>query len=96
MSKRREAYLATSTMRATAHSLSLASSVLGFEIVELWSEDDGKLHCTYVHCDEAVLKKHPEFNVGHYPQHKSEHILSPKVGFMIFCIVCKKFNHFYL
>lgn len=81
MSKRREAYLATSTMRATAHSLSLASSVLGFEIVELWSEDvDGKLHCTYVHCDEALLKKHPEFNVGHYPQHKNEHILSPKVG----------------
>jgi hypothetical protein len=90
MSKRKETYLGTNAMRATAHSLSLASSVLGFEIVELWSDEgNGKLHCTYVYCDDDVIKKYPNIIVGHHPNHKREHKLSPKVFVFHLCIDVK-------
>jgi hypothetical protein len=76
-----DAYLGTSAMRATQSTMALASSVLGFEIVELWTEEgDGNLHCTYVHASDAIVKKYPEVIAGHYPNHKKEHKLSPVVS----------------
>eukprot|EP01038_Epipyxis_sp_PR26KG_P016052 gene16052-21797_t len=78
--KRQESYLHTNAMKATSSSLALASSVLGFEIVELWSEDsDIKLHCTYVHASEEMKMRYPDLITGHYPNHKKEHKLSPKL-----------------
>lgn len=75
-----DAYLGTSAMRATQSTMALASSVLGFEIVELWTEEgDGKLHCTYVHASEETVRRYPEIIAGHYPNHKKEHKLSPEV-----------------
>ena len=74
-----DAYLGTSAMRATQSTMALASSVLGFEIVELWTEEagDGRIHCTYVHANDTVTKKYPDLITGHYPNHKKEHKLSP-------------------
>ena len=81
-------------------SLALASNVLGFEIVELWSDDDeGKLHCNYVHAEESLVKRYPNIITGHYPNHKKEHILSPRVCFtkssinlsLIFIIIYKSY-----
>lgn len=64
--------------------MALASSVLGFEVIELWSDDgDGKLHCTYVHAEESFLRKYPDTITGHYPNHKREHVLSPRVIIVI-------------
>lgn len=75
-----EQYLGTAAMQATASSMALVSSVLGFEIVEIWTEaENGKLHCTYVHVEEATKQKYPEIIWGHYPLHKKEHKLSPKL-----------------
>lgn len=69
------------SMRCTQSSMELVSSVIGFDIVELWSEDvqDKKLHCTYVHANESLLRQYPEIIVGHYPNHKKEHKLSPRL-----------------
>jgi hypothetical protein len=82
-------YLSTKSMRATANSMALVSSVLGFEIVEIWSEQksDGKFHCTYVHVDPAVTAKYPNIITGHFPQHKKEHIISPQVRYLLlYCV----------
>eukprot|EP00596_Hydrurales_sp_CCMP1899_P008334 CAMPEP_0119047376 /NCGR_PEP_ID=MMETSP1177-20130426/52811_1 /TAXON_ID=2985 /ORGANISM="Ochromonas sp, Strain CCMP1899" /LENGTH=669 /DNA_ID=CAMNT_0007021909 /DNA_START=346 /DNA_END=2355 /DNA_ORIENTATION=- len=71
--------------------MALASSVLGFEIVELWTEEgDGNLHCTYVHASDAIVKKYPEVIAGHYPNHKKEHKLSP-----VLCNLAKESNSRY-
>ena len=62
--------------------MELVSSVIGFDIVELWSEDtgvSGQLHCTYIHANESLVREYPEIIVGHYPNHRKEHKLSPKV-----------------
>ena len=73
-----DAYLGTSSMRATQTTMALVSSVLGFEIVELWTaESDGPLHCTFVHAGDSIIRKYPDLIVGHYPNHKKEHKLSP-------------------
>jgi hypothetical protein len=48
-------YLSTKAMRATASSMSLVSSVLGFEIVEIWTEVDGNFFCTYVSLNRCFL-----------------------------------------
>jgi len=72
----------TSAMRVTQSTMALASIVLGFEIVELWSEElDGNLHCTYVHASDQIVRRYPEVIAGHYPNHKKkEHKLSPVVS----------------
>lgn len=60
--------------------MELVSNVIGFDIVELWTEDaNGKLHCTYVHANDSLLHQYPGIIVGHYPNHKKEHKLSPKL-----------------
>ena len=68
-------------MKATSSTMSLAASVLGFDIVELWSEENGsRLHCTYVHADENFRKIYPDMIVGHYPNHRNRvHKHSPTV-----------------
>ncbi|RYH16811.1 hypothetical protein EON65_29515 [archaeon] len=67
-------------LRAMSQSLSLAATVLGFDIVELWSDaGDGKLHCTFVHANEDVIAKYPNVIFGYYPDHQRDHKLSPLV-----------------
>jgi hypothetical protein len=71
-------YLGTNVMRATSSTMELASNILGFEIVELWTEiEEGKINCTYVHVSKELLKLYPDVISGHYPEHKREHQLSP-------------------
>jgi hypothetical protein len=73
-------YLGTSVMKATSSTMALASSILGFDIVELWTEgDDTKIACTYVHATDSMKKKYHDLITGHYPEHKKEHKLSPSV-----------------
>ena len=61
--------------------MAVASSVLGFDLVELWSSDEGgnNLHCTYIHATDDIIKLYPDIITGHYPKHKREHKLSPQV-----------------
>jgi hypothetical protein len=80
-----EDYLTSSSMRSTSSSLALASSVLGFEIVELWSKEQNEsLKCTYIHVSNDVMGKYPGLIQGHYPNHKKEHQLSPHVSIYIY------------
>lgn len=75
-------YLSTAAIRALASSMALVSSVLGFEIVEVWSEaEENNFHCTYVHAEEGIVEKYPNIITGYYPQHKRKHMLSPKVKY---------------
>lgn len=74
-------YLGTNVMRATSSTMTLASTVLGFDVIELWTEslDDGIMRCTYVYATDAMKKKYPDLIFGHYPEQKKEHKLSPSV-----------------
>ena len=73
-------YLGSQFMRATASSLALVSTVLGFEITELWTEGDpGAFYCTYMHASDHLLADFPDIITGYYPEHKAEHKRSPKV-----------------
>jgi len=73
-------YLDSAVMRATSDTMAVASTVLGFDIVELWSDDEnGKLHCTFVQATESLAQVYPNVITGHYPNHKAEHKLSPRV-----------------
>lgn len=75
-------YLATNVMRATSSTMTLASTILGFDVIELWTEslDDGKIRCTYVYATDTMKKTYPDLIFGHYPDHKREHKLSPMVS----------------
>jgi hypothetical protein len=74
-------YIRSSSMIATRDTMALASTVLGFDIVELWTDTgDNNLRCTYVHADESFIEKYPNVITGHYPKHKAEHKLSPRVS----------------
>lgn len=76
-----EEYLTSSSMRSTSSSLALTASVLGFDIVELWSKEENEcLKCTYIHVSNDVMGKYPGLIQGHYPNHKKEHQLSPQVS----------------
>ena len=73
-------YIESTSMVATRDTMSLACTVLGFDIFELWTESrDEKLHCTYVHATQQIIDAYPDLITGHYPDHKSEHKLSPAV-----------------
>lgn len=76
-------------MRAMSSSLSLASMVLRFAIVELWceNEDNDGFSCVYVHAAEEVVTKYKDIIVGYYPDHKKVHLVSPKVNssFVTYC-----------
>lgn len=72
--------LSPKALSAMSQSLSLAATVLGFDIVELWSDSgNGKLHCTFVHANEDVIAKYPNVIFGYYPDHQRDHKLSPLV-----------------
>ena len=87
-------YLKSSAMKATSSTMALASSVLGFEIIELWSDEgNDRYHCTYIHAEEELIQKFPDLIVGHYPYHKKkEHKISP----MVSIILCHLFCYFFL
>lgn len=79
--KRVDSYLGSGAMRAMSNSLSLASTVLRFQIVELWYENDkGGYSCTYVHAVDEVTRHYKEIIVGYYPNHNKEHVVSPRVS----------------
>lgn len=81
-------YLKSSAMIATSNSMALVSSVLGFDIIELWSCETGftdkKMHCTYAHASKLLIKKYPDLITGHYPNHTKEHKVSPEVSLVFF------------
>lgn len=75
-------YLASSGMRCTEKSMELVSTVLGFDLVELWWEDEAsekRYMCPYVYASDGLTQNYPDIIWGHYPNHKKEHKLSPSV-----------------
>jgi len=83
-------YLGNHVMRATSSTMALASTVLGFDIVELWTDaNDANIRCTYVHATDSMKKRYPDLITGHYPNHKREHKLSPTVSHQSFIFYCE-------
>lgn len=73
-------YIPSTSMVATKDTMALASTVLGVEILELWTEAEGdSLSCTYVHAWDSIMDLYPNIISGHYPEQKAEHKLSPQV-----------------
>jgi hypothetical protein len=68
-------------MVATSNTIALASSVLGFDIVELWSHDaKGKAVCAFIHASGELVARFPDIIAGPYPTRKDAvHVISPKV-----------------
>jgi hypothetical protein len=69
--------IAENQMKATYKSLLLASTVVGFEIVELWSDEGDGLSCTYVYVDKAFSDKFPEVVSTPFPEHSKAPTQSP-------------------
>ena len=64
--------------------MTLAASVLGFDIIELWSHagdlsNDEDFHCTYVHATPEIIATFPDIIVGYWPEHKRKHTISPNL-----------------
>ena len=82
-------YLSNSSMVATSSTIALASSVLGFDIVELWSQDkvSGKAACFYIHANEELVARFPDIIWGPYPSRKDAlHMMSPKVSVRVYLV----------
>ena len=73
-------YLGNKLMRATRHSLALISTVLMFDVVELWFRGEGiELRCTFAHVADSVHAQYPSLITGYYPEQDREHQHSPQV-----------------
>lgn len=72
-------FLESNHLKSTESCLKLVGTTLGFEIVELWTTTDEGPKCIYVHCDKEVLEAHPNILHSHYPLHKKDHKISPKL-----------------
>lgn len=62
--------IAENQMATTYKSLLLASTVLEFDIVELWSDDGDGLNCTYVYVDQDFTNDFPSIMSTPYPTRK--------------------------
>jgi hypothetical protein len=66
-------YLTSSSMVATSNTVALAATVLGFDLVELWSHNS----CTFVHASNNILQTYG-VETGPYPNPRA-HVLSPRL-----------------
>lgn len=60
----------------------LAAKVLRFPCIELWvsaTYDSEKYTCTYVYADSKIIEDYPDLIVGHNPDQKGEHEVSPSL-----------------
>lgn len=69
-------YLNSLAFEATAQTMKLAATVIGFDVVELWANDSG--YCTYVHAADHIIDRYPDLAIGLYPEGR-EHRLSPRL-----------------
>lgn len=67
-------------MKATYKSLLLASTVIGFEIVELWSDEGEGLKCTYVYADKDFTNQFPDVTSEPFPSPIKTPVQSPFVS----------------
>ena len=76
---RADSYLGSNAIRAMSSSLSLAATVLRFQIIELWHENQqDEDSSAFVHATDEVTKQYKDIIVG-YPEHTREHMISPRV-----------------
>jgi hypothetical protein len=52
-------YFMNKHLQATAKAMEVVSAVLNFDVVELWTQDSGKLINVYIYADEQVTKELP-------------------------------------
>ena len=76
-------YIASTSSIAVKECMKVASLVLGFEILELWTESkETTINCIYLHASDEVIKQSPGIITGHYPDVEQAGCqISPKVNF---------------
>ena len=71
-------FLRSSALMATRDSMALCSSVLNFDIVELWSETpNGDLKCLLIHSEPSDATQYP--HLISTPSLKESHEVSPRL-----------------
>ena len=74
-----DAYIGNA-MVCTRKVMDLVAQVVGFDIIELWTEDTAReIRCTYVYATDGMKRTYPNIITGHYPAHKREHVVSPRL-----------------
>ena len=69
-------------LQSTLQACAVVSSVLDFDMVELWIQKGSELTCVFVYATDEVSKDHPIVRTTEtfYPEFGG-HTLSPKVSF---------------
>lgn len=75
LKKTMDRYLKSAALVATSNTMALAATVIGFDIVELWSGE--RSSCVYVHASERILEAYA-VTTGLYPTDRV-HVLSPRL-----------------
>ena len=74
-------YIASTSMEAVRHTMSLVSTVLGFDILELWAKSNEEaVRCVYIHVTGSITEAYPDIITGYHPDHRIQHKLSPLVS----------------
>jgi hypothetical protein len=80
-------YMMNKHLQATSKAMSVVSAVLNFDVVELWTQDAGRLTNVYIYCDEEVTKELPfvQTTETFYPDADKQrrHKISPQVHFLV-------------
>ena len=74
-------YISSFTVKATSQAMNVISTVLRFDVVELWKYENGQPICVYIHAEQTVLRTNSAIISGDtfYPTDKRKHQLSPNL-----------------
>lgn len=78
--------IAENLMKTTHKSLLLASTVLGFDVIELWSDEGDGLTCTYRYIDQDFTNEYPTVVSSPTPN-RGKGVQSQFVS-VVPCIIC--------
>jgi hypothetical protein len=81
MSIRGQDYISSYTLRATQQTMNVISTVLRFDVVELWKNEGGNYVCVYIHTEDSARRSNSSIITADtfYPNDGRKHVLSPRI-----------------
>lgn len=75
------AYISSFTVKATSQVMQVISTVLRFDVVELWKFENGLPVCVCIHAEKSVVRMNHSIIYGDsfYPAETRKHTLSPRL-----------------
>jgi tRNA A-37 threonylcarbamoyl transferase component Bud32 len=72
-------YISNSTLKATQQTMNVISTVLHFDVVELWKFENGQYTPVFIHAEDSVRKLNTSIiaSDAFYPNDGRKHVLSP-------------------